>query len=734
MECTVHVLLLEDCDADRRFVVEALASGGQGKFFVEHVTTLAAFAERVACRRPDLALVDLCVPDSHDFDTFERVRALLPDAPVVVQTGLEQAGLSATALRNGAQDYLVKGRFDADHLRRAIRYALERWRADRALRESEERYALASRGSNDGIWDWDLREGRLVVSPRWLHLLRLPSDARVGKPETWLARVHPDDQSSLADAISEHLAGKATHLEHEHRIARDDGEYLWVRCRGLAVRDAGDRPTRMAGSMMDISAQRARERDLSFLAHHDSLTGLPNRTLCLERISQAMQRASRGRGSFAVLFVDIDRFKVINDSLGHGAGDVLLVELAARLQQAVRPSDTVARLGGDEFCILVEDTGGDHDGVRVAERIRQLTAAPFVLCDRPVFSSVSVGIAVHSSSHRTPAELLRDADMAMYRAKTQGAGRMRVSDSGLHHAALERLSLETALHRALERRELFLCYQPIVDLRGPALVGVEALVRWQCPERGLVPPSDFVPLAEETGLIVPMGRWVLEEALRQVGEWSAEHPQARTMSVSVNLSPKQLHAADLTRDVFEVLADAGVSPSRLKLEITESSLLDDETVPVLEELHRMGVRIDLDDFGTGFSSLAYLQRLPISTIKIDRSFVDDIELDDANWGIVRAVVGMAAILKKSVVAEGVERLGQWERLLSIGCPCGQGYFFGRPARTFEELTASLARVESLPPPTRRVVSPFPRPIASPPPRQVVLPPAVDTLVPERRRA
>ena len=443
-------------------------------------------------------------------------------------------------------------------------------------------------------------------------------------------------------------------------------------------------------SFRDITERKRAEEQLIYNALHDPLTNLPNRTLFMDRLQHAMEHARRHKDyKFAVLYLDLDHFKVVNDSLGHTIGDLLLVESSHRLQDCLREEDTVARLGGDEFVILLEYIQGTTDVTRIANRIQTSLASPYDLENHKVFVSVSMGMVVNATGYERPEDILRDADIAMYRAKGQGRGRYEMFDTAMLAYAMTRLELETDLRKALERKEFIVHYQPIVELETLRIIGFEALVRWQHPTRGLVMPSEFIPMAEETGLIVPIGHWVLVEACRQIHEWQVLFPVDPPLTVSVNLSVRQCSQTDLVQKVARALQQTGLAADNLKLELTESMIVEDaaSTSTMLSELRALGVQVQIDDFGTGYSSLGYLQRLPIDTLKIDRTFVGRIGNNGSGSEIVQTILALAHDLGMKVVAEGIETNEQLSKLKSMECEYGQGYLFTKPvdSQTAEKL-------------------------------------------------
>jgi diguanylate cyclase (GGDEF)-like protein/PAS domain S-box-containing protein len=556
----------------------------------------------------------------------------------------------------------------------------ERNEAQRALRESEERYALAVQAANDGLWDWDLESGQFYFSERWKAMLGYEACEVGDTLSEWFDRVHAEDREHLEWALREHMEGRSTHFESEYRIRLKDGSYRYMLSRGLGLRNPQGHAYRMAGSQSDITDRKRAEEQLIHDAFHDSLTGLPNRALFLDRLKVCMARALRRQDRmFAVIFLDLDRFKVINDSLGHSAGDALLIEIGRILEKCVRPEDTVARMGGDEFTILIESVEDRAEAQGIAQRVRDLLAMPFHIQGREVFTSGSIGIAYNSEERPRPEDFIRDADIAMYHAKSLGKSRTETFDPSMHTRALARLELETDLRSALERDEFVVWYQPIVEISSGELDGFEALVRWQSPKRGFVNPQDFIPLAEETGLIVPLGLVVLRQACRQVAAWQKQSGNA-DLTVSVNLSTAQFTQADLVERIAEALEETGLAPSSLKLEVTESSVMGDiaEAKRILQQLRRLGIKISLDDFGTGYSSFSYLVQLPIDTLKIDRAFVTGIENDEERVQVVRTIIDLARSLGLHVLAEGVENSGQLAKLSHLKCEHAQGFLFSRP--------------------------------------------------------
>ncbi len=564
----------------------------------------------------------------------------------------------------------------------------ESCRTEAALKQSQERYDLTARAANDGLWDWDLQKNEIHFSPRWKAMLGFSDDEIGNRPENWFDRVHLDDRSALQARVAKHLEGQSPHFEAEFRILHSDGSYRWMLNRGLAVRDEEGRASRMVGAQTDINSRKQAERRLLQAAFNDPLTGLANRTYFMDRLENATRKARQNKGElFALLFLDLDRFKVVNDSLGHPGGDQLLISVARRLKTCVRPSDTIARLGGDEFAILLESLRDEKEATRIADRIQVELSQSFTVGDQEVFTAASIGIALSCDGHQKAEDLLRGADSAMYRAKALGKDRYELFDHGTQNGDGELLHLETSLRRGLERKEFRIHYQPIVSVASGLITGCEALLRWQHPERGLLRPNEFIPVAEETGVIIPISEWVLRSVCQQAKDWQNQgFPPIRAC---VNVSPRQLREPNFFDVVSEALLDTGLDPWLLQLELTENSLLDnaDATIKPLVKLYTKGVKISLDDFGTGYSSMMHLRRFPISALKIDECFIREITTDAGDAAIATGLILLAHSLELKVIGEGVETPEQMKFLQGQKCDEVQGHVISPPVEVeaFSEL-------------------------------------------------
>ena len=676
---TPLVLIVDDDPGIRLLATEILVAAG---FEVEVTGGGAAAGALCESRRPDVVLCDVVMPGMDGFELCTRIRTTpgLEHLPVVMLTSLEDVESIERAFRIGATEFIVKP-INWALLPHKLKYVIRASRALRDLHISEERYALAAKGANDGLWDWDLESAEIFYSPRWMAMLGFPETAISDAPDEWLDRVHPDDTQALLEKLELHLSGETDYFECEHRIKTQSGAYRWMMTRGLAVRGRDGDAYRIVGSQTDVTKHKEAQAQLLHDALHDTLTGLPNRTLFLERLAHCIAlTARRPEYRFAVIFMDLDRFKVVNDSLGHLLGDQLLIEIGNRIGKVLRLGDTLARLGGDEFTVLLEDVTDLATINRTSERMQEAIALPVILDGQEVVLGASMGVAVNTTGYEAPEDMLRDADAAMYRAKANGRGCCEIFDAQMHAEAVHTLKLESQLRSAVQRDEFELHYQPIIVLQSGGISGFEALLRWRHPTRGLLAPAEFLSVAEESRLIVPIGRFVLREACRQMRTWLAAWPEASDWSVSVNLSSQELAQPDIVDVVLRTLEESELPARALKLELTESSLIqnDSRSHEIMSRLRERGIQLSIDDFGTGYSSFNYLHRFPFDVLKIDRSFMKDLDTNPARLEIVKTVITLAHNLGLQVVAEGSENEAVENRLRSLPCEFVQGYSISSP--------------------------------------------------------
>jgi diguanylate cyclase (GGDEF)-like protein/PAS domain S-box-containing protein len=634
--------------------------------------------QKVQELQPDLVLMEIRLKGKiSGIEAAQKIHTDL-DIPVIFISAHADTLTLQTAMLAQAYGMIFKP-FETRELKSNITMALYKHSMARKLRESEERYALAVRAAKDGIWDWNLKTNEIYYSTRWKEMLGCREDEVGTAPDEWFKRVHPDDHQQVQADLVAHLKGLTPHFECEYRIRHSNGAYVWVLSRGLAVRDAKGTAYRVAGSQSDINARKLAEQRLAHDAVHDALTGLPNRLLFLDRLQNRLERTKRNPNDlFAVMFIDLDRFKVVNDSMGHAVGDQLLVTVASRLKQCLRPEDTISRLGGDEFAVLLDSVNDVGDARRVADRIKGQLVTTTLLGTIERSPTASIGIVLFHSHYSSAGELLRDADSAMYYAKSLGGNQHQVFDNTMHINAVDLIRLEGELKRAVERKEWLVHYQPIISLVSGKPVGAEALVRWQHPQRGLLYPKDFIQVAEDTGLILPIGDHVLRTACIQAKAWrEGGRPH---FWVSVNISARQFQEKNLIEKVIRILSETGLPGEGLRLEITESLAIQDNkyTIRLMKELNELGVYTSLDDFGTGYSSLSYLKQFPLKVLKIDRSFINDIQPNQKNESLITAIIAMARSFNLEVVAEGVEKDEQLTFLRSQLCDHVQGFLLSRP--------------------------------------------------------
>jgi diguanylate cyclase (GGDEF)-like protein/PAS domain S-box-containing protein len=566
-----------------------------------------------------------------------------------------------------------------------------------ALRKNEQRLSAILDSLEDAVWS---------AAPDYSRWFYLNSSAQrvfghsvaefIGNINLLQEIVHPEDRELVEKAYKTLLLEERQDIEY--RIVWPNGEIHWIHARTRLIRDERGNPLSINGMAAEITERKRIQVQLEFDALHDGLTGLANRNLLMDRIGRAIARSQRHTDThFAVLFLDLDHFKVVNDGLGHLIGDRFLIQIARRLQQFQRQEDTIARVGGDEFVILIEDLERPEEAVAIAERLQQALKRPFVLEGKEIFITACIGITIGGADthYQQAADLLRDADTALYRAKARGQGHSQVFNPEMHAQALRRLQVESDLRRAIERQELRVHYQPIICLTNGQLKGIEALVRWQHPVRGLISPGEFVPIAEETGLILAIDYWVMQSACYQLRDWQEQYPELDQLSVSVNLSANHFSHDGLLEFLDRVFAETGLSANSLKLEVTESAVIKNPEAArkLLEALRERGVQVCLDDFGTGYSSLSYLQCFPFNVLKIDRSFINQLTANVGNQEILKAIINLGLTLNMKVVAEGVETPEQLVKLKNFNCPYAQGYWFSKPINS-EEMAALLPSLVS----------------------------------------
>ncbi len=675
------ILIVDDTPANLTVISEALSDAG---FEIAIAISGERALEQIQREPPDLILLDIMMPGIGGFETCKRLKSdpKVSMIPVIFMTALADVESKIQGLELGAVDYITKPFQEREVLAR-IKTHLELRKTQIKLQKSEQRLESILHSLKEVVWSARLKPFELLyLNPVVKQIYGHEPEQLIRDPLCWLEMVHPDDQLQLQKRLN--APDPSGPLDLEYRILRLDGEVRWVHCQAHVYFHTTEQRFRVDGIVHDISDRKQAEHQLRYTAEHDSLTNLANRAYFVTQLNQLLGRPhDRKSDQFALLFIDLDRFKAINDSLGHNVGDQLLKRVSQVLLDSIRPTDLVARLGGDEFTLLLRNVSEIEEVIIVSNRIQKKLQNSIQIGKKSFNMTASIGIVIDCSQYDSAESALRDADIAMYQAKSLGKACHQLFSQEMYEQAIQKLRLESEIKHALQEGEFFLHYQPIKRLDTGEICGFEALARWEHPVRGFVSPAEFIPIAEETGLIVPLGEYVLREACRQMKNWQQMYPAAAGLTMSVNLSSRQLRSDNFLDILHRIVSESHLKSSNLKLEITESLLMENSaaTLQLFQQLQDQGFRLSLDDFGTGYSSLSYLHRFPINTLKIDRSFVQKIEPGLSSFEIIRTITALAKTLQMDVVAEGVETAQQAEYLKELHCDMVQGYFFSKPLNT-----------------------------------------------------
>ena len=679
------ILLVEDNPGDARLLREMLNEQGLRRIEMTHVERWSDAAKRLTEQPVDIILLDLGLPDAHGLGAVRQAHAASPHIPLVVLTSLDDEALAAQALQEGAQDYLIKGQIDGRSLLRSLRYAIERKTMEEALFVEKERAQVTLNSIGDAVVCTDIAGNITFLNQVAEKMMGWPLAEAAGHPLNEVLRIlDTTTREAIANPMETAIGqDRIVHLPSNCILVRRDGFETPIENSVAPIHDREGHATGAVIIFRDVSAARAMALQMTHSAQHDFLTGLPNRMLLNDRVNQAIALAPRHHKKVAVLFLDLDGFKHINDSLGHPTGDKLLQSIAKRLVDCVRSSDTVSRQGGDEFVVLLSEVAQPEDTAITARRMLQAVAEAHSIDQHDLHVTTSIGVSVYPDDGQDAETLIKNADTAMYQAKENGRQSYQFFKSAMNVRAVERQSIEESLRRALERQEFTLYYQPKINLRTGQIAGAEALLRWKHPTRGPVPPAQFIPVAEDCGLILPIGNWVLREACQQARLWLDAGLPVATMAV--NISAMELRDESFLEGVFAILKETRLDPTSLELELTESVLMKhaESAEYILKTLRASGVKVAVDDFGTGYSSLSYLRKFPIDALKIDQSFVRQISTTPSETTIVTAVISMGRSLKLRVVAEGVETRAELAFLQANNCDEAQGYYFSRPVLPHE---------------------------------------------------
>jgi diguanylate cyclase (GGDEF)-like protein/PAS domain S-box-containing protein len=674
------LLLVEDNPADVRLLREMFREQNSLRTELTQVETMREAEVHLAGCATDIILLDLGLPDAQGLESIRRARAVAPHVPLVVLTALDDESMAAQALQAGVQDYLIKGQIDARGLLRALRYAVERKSMQEELFREKELAQVTLNSIGDAVICTDISGNITFLNLVAVRMTGWSRDEAAGRPMAEVFRVLDATSRQTAPNPMEMAVrqNRIVHLPSNCILIQRDGSEVPIEDSVAPIHDREGQATGAVIVFRDVSSTLTMAVQMAHSAHHDFLTGLPNRKLLNDRVSQAIASARRNMKKVAVLFLDLDGFKHINDSLGHSIGDRLLQSIAKRLVDSVRGSDTVSRQGGDEFVVLLSEVDGLESAITTVRRLLQAGTEPHAVDQHDLHVTACIGVSIYPDDGLDPETLIKNADTAMYQAKENGRQSYQFFKPAMNVRAVERQSIEGSLRRALERQEFAVHYQPKINLRTGEISGAEALLRWTHPTRGTVSPAQFIPVAEDCGLILPIGNWVLREACKQARTWM--DTGLPLCAMGVNISAVEFRNEGFLEGVFAILKDTGLDPKFLELELTESVLMKrpESTASILQALRAEGVRVAVDDFGTGYSSLSYLQKFSIDALKIDQSFVRRITTAPDETTIVTAVIGMARSLKLRVVAEGVETIKELAFLQAHQCDEAQGYYFSRP--------------------------------------------------------
>ncbi|MDJ0591342.1 MAG: EAL domain-containing protein [Pleurocapsa sp. MO_226.B13] len=715
-QAKAKILVVDDRPENLHLLSDALSHKGYDVKCVVNGEMALIVANTVI---PDLILLDVIMPGIDGYQVCKRLKSdrVTKDIPVIFLSANNNSVDRIKALNAGGVDYInkpfqidevllrIKNQLQLQAARREIlklntelehrikerttqletanrelqQEILERRQVSRLLQESEEKLESILNSLEEVVWSAEVTTSNLLfLNPAATKVYGRSVEELLANPDLRLESIHPEDRDRVELSLASSLNNSN---ELEYRIVQPNGEIRWVWERSRLIRDENGMVNRRDGIICDITERKKVEQELSYEAKHDSLTDLPNRSAFIERVEQTLKYCQKNpEHLFAVLFIDLDRFKIVNDSLGHLVGDELLISVAKVLTSCSRINDFVARLGGDEFTILLGEISSIDDGNTIAERIQNQLKTPFNLYGHKVFTSASIGIVVGNHQYQDSSEILRDADIAMYRAKSDGKARHEVFDREMYAQTKELLEIENDLRKAILENQFVLHYQPIISFEDDTLYGFEALLRWNHPTKGLIYPDKFIYIAEETGAIESIGSWVLKTACQQLKTWQTRYPSAASLKISVNIASQQIKNPNFLNTLDSVLATTKLPRNSLHLEITEGTLMDykPETISLFNQIRERGIKLDIDDFGTGYSSLQYLNRFPIATLKIDRSFTQGMLDEKENFEIVKTIVSLARTLKIDVIAEGVENLKQLKVLKTFNCKLGQGYLFSKP--------------------------------------------------------